>query len=101
MGGTLDTGAAMQTGASNGRVSAKFYIMSKQTTATKITWTPYLASAYAEGFCEGEGATEDEQLQAWAYLIKTGLCWSLQGWYGRTASGLIEQGVISKDGEIL
>ena len=68
---------------------------------TKIEWTGYLASAYAEGFCEGEGATEDEQLQAWAYLIKTGACWSLQGWYGRTAHSLIENGVISKEGEIL
>lgn len=29
---------------------------------TEIKWTPYLASAYAEGFCEGEDATEDEQL---------------------------------------
>ncbi len=26
--------------------------------------TPYLATAYAEGFCEGEGATEEQQLCA-------------------------------------
>lgn len=68
---------------------------------TKIVFTPYLACAYAEGFCEGEGATQEEQTQAWAYLIKTGLCWSLQGWYGGTAWGLIERGIISKTGEIL
>ena len=23
---------------------------------SNIEWTPYLATAYAEGFCEGEGA---------------------------------------------
>ena len=67
----------------------------------KIVMTPYLAAAYAEGFCEGEGASEEEQLEAWAYLIKTGQCWSLQGWFGRTASDLIVQGIISKEGKIL
>ncbi len=71
------------------------------TTKKKIQWTPYLASAYAEGFCEGEDATEEEQLEAWAYLIKTEQCWSLQGWYGRTAKGLIDSGIISKEGNIL
>ena len=50
---------------------------------TKIEWTPYLAAAYAEGFCEGEDATKEEQLEAWAYLIKGGYCWGLQGWLGR------------------
>lgn len=67
----------------------------------KMQFTPYLATAYAEGFLEGEGATEQEQLEAWAYLIKTGLCWRLQGWYGRTAQWLIEDKIISKEGEIL
>ncbi len=66
-----------------------------------IAWTRYLATAYAEGFCEGEDATEQEQLEAWAYLIKTGHCWNLQGWFGRTAHSLIENKVISRDGEIL
>jgi hypothetical protein len=58
-----------------------------------ITWTPYLATAYAEGFCEGEGATQKEQLEAWQYLIDTGLCWRLQGFFGRTARDLIESGL--------
>ena len=62
--------------------------------------TSYLACAIAEGFCEGEGASMEDQLEAWAFLIKTGQCWSLQGWYGRNASNLINNGIISKDGEI-
>jgi hypothetical protein len=68
---------------------------------TKIEFNPYLATAYAEGFCEGEDATQEEITQAWAYLIKTGLCWSLQGWYGRTATDYIESGIIDKKGNIL
>jgi len=63
---------------------------------TKIKWTSYLACAYAEGFCEGEGASEAEQLEAWQYLIDTGRAWTLQGWYGRTAIDLIEQGLCTK-----
>ena len=65
-----------------------------------IKWTSYLATAYAEGFCEGENATTTEQLEAWAYLIKTGKCWNLQGWFGRTANHLINSDIISKDGVI-
>jgi len=56
--------------------------------------TPYLACAIAEGFCEGEGASEKEQLAAWQYLVDNGLAWQLQGWFGRTAANLIENGII-------
>lgn len=68
---------------------------------SKIIWTPYLATAYAEGFCEGENATERQQLEAWAWLIETGYCWELQGWFGRTAKELIDTNVIDKEGNIL
>lgn len=57
--------------------------------------TPYLASAIAEGFCEGENATREEQIEAWQYLHDTGLAYSLQGWYGRTAKALLEEGIIN------
>lgn len=66
----------------------------------QIEFTPYLASAYAEGFCEGENATIDEQMMAWSYLISNGLCWTLQGWYGRTAQHLINCGYIDRDGNV-
>jgi len=56
--------------------------------------TPYLATARAEGFCEGKGATESEQLCAWQYLVDVGLVWKLQGFFGRTANALIENGII-------
>lgn len=41
---------------------------------------------------DGQDNTEEEILEAWQSLINTGVCWQLQGWYGRTASRLIESG---------
>ena len=44
-----------------------------------------------EGFV---GATSEEQfVAAWQHLIDTGLCWKLQGWFGRRAMTMIETGV--------
>lgn len=58
--------------------------------------TDYMAVAIAEGFCEGENATEEQQIEAWQHLIDTGMCWTLQGWFGRTAACLIEAGICRK-----
>lgn len=56
--------------------------------------TPFLATSIAEGFCGGEDASEDEKHDAWQYLVDSGQCWHLQGWFGRVAMDLIERGVI-------
>lgn len=53
----------------------------------------YTAVSIAEGFCEGENATKEQQIEAWQHLIDTGRAWALQGWFGRTATDLIEQGI--------
>jgi hypothetical protein len=42
-----------------------------------------------------------EVINLFAELIKSGLAWSLQGSYGRTAFDLIESGMITRDGEII
>jgi len=38
-------------------------------------------------------AEEHEVLDAWQYLIDTGLVWQLQGSFGRKAMDLIDQGI--------
>ena len=55
--------------------------------------TSYLATGLAEGFEEG---TEEEIIAAWQYLHDTKLAYQLQGWFGRTASDLIKEGIINK-----
>jgi hypothetical protein len=52
------------------------------------------AVGIAEGFVQAE--SEEQVIEAWQYLIDTGLAWKLQGWFGRTASHLIGEGVCEK-----
>jgi hypothetical protein len=59
----------------------------------------YDACAIVEAFTDSY-PTKEELLEAWAYLIKTGDCWRLQGFYGRGAASLITQNIISEEGEI-
>jgi hypothetical protein len=44
---------------------------------------------------------DTEFLNLFSELIRTGQAWSLQGFYGRTAQQLIENQIISTEGEIL
>lgn len=55
--------------------------------------TPFDAVWIAEGL--DESATEEQVIEAWQTLHDTGLAYQLQGWFGRTAQLLIEQGVIN------
>ena len=38
-----------------------------------------------------EASSKEELISAWQHLIDTGLAWSLQGWFGRTATDLISE----------
>ena len=58
----------------------------------------YTAVSICEGFCEDE-ASEEKQIEAWQHLIDTGMCWTLQGYFGRQAQALIEAGVCHAKGE--
>jgi len=58
--------------------------------------TQYEAIGIAEGFVESD--TEEQVIEAWQYLVDTGMAWTLQGWFGRTANHLIENGIINKKG---
>ncbi len=55
--------------------------------------TPQLACAITEGFCDEE-PTREELIEAWQYLHDTGWAYKLQGWYGRTATNLLAEGII-------
>ena len=49
----------------------------------------------AVGIAEGWIAPDSQEhyIQAWQHLIDTGLCWQLQGWFGRQAQEFISSGV--------
>jgi hypothetical protein len=53
------------------------------------------ATMIAEGV---EPADDDKQIEAWQHLIDTGLCWRLQGWFGRRAEELINEGICHEPG---
>ena len=53
----------------------------------------FTATMIAEGVDEPE--SQEQYVAAWQHLVNTGLAWRLQGWFGRTATRLIEAGVIT------
>ena len=57
----------------------------------------YNAVGIAEGFIAA--SSEKEVIEAWQYLVDTGLAWQLQGFFGRTAMALIENGIIKKNND--
>ncbi len=52
----------------------------------------YKAVSIAEGF--EDPFSHEEYIEAWQYLVDTGLAWKLQGYFGRTAHAMIEAGEI-------
>jgi hypothetical protein len=58
---------------------------------TEDTMDSFTATGIAEGFIETD--SEEEVVAAWQHLIDTGLAWRLQGWFGRQAQSLIDQGI--------
>ena len=52
----------------------------------------YKAIGIAEGFIEAE--SEQQEIEAWQHLVDTGIVWKLQGWFGRNAARLIDNGII-------
>ena len=51
----------------------------------------FTAVGIAEGLIPVDNP--EQRIEAWQHLIDTGMCWELQGWFGRTAVDLIERGL--------
>ncbi|MGW3323909.1 DUF7417 domain-containing protein [Streptomyces virginiae] len=49
---------------------------------------------------EGGELDQEETLELFATLIRSGMAWTLQGSYGRTANQLISEGWITAAGEV-
>ena len=50
------------------------------------------AVGIAEGFIEPD--SREQIIEAWQHLHDTGLAYTLQGWLGRQAKHLFEEGII-------
>lgn len=57
------------------------------------TYDDFTAIGIAEGFIECD--SEEDYKKAWQHLVDSSLAWKLQGWFGRTATDLINQGIIN------
>jgi len=52
--------------------------------------------AFEQGDLDNKGI-----LNLFSKLVKNGMAWSLQGFYGRTAKDLIDNGYLNEQGDIL
>ena len=67
-----------------------------------ITTTPLfcqLSNLDAILIAEGGAANSREYIDAFQHLLDSGLVWQLQGWHGREAKSLIEQGHLTVHGD--
>jgi len=60
------------------------------------------ATMIAEGQFELAGIAEDDvteelQIEAWQHLVDTGICWQLQGAFGRQAQAMIDAGLLTAE----
>ncbi len=58
---------------------------------TKDDTAPFDTVSFIIAF-EGGELSDEEIIEGFQHLIDSGLAWSLQGFYGRTAQALIEAG---------
>lgn len=65
----------------------------KEVVAEQAKMSLFNATMIAEGADEPE--SQEQYLEAWQLLVDTGTCWQLQGFFGRTAQALIDEGLIT------
>jgi hypothetical protein len=66
--------------------------MKKKIVRVRTPMSMYRAVGIAEGFEQPKN--EREVKQAWQHLVDTGQAWRLQGFFGRTASDMLQSGFL-------
>ena len=73
----------------NSKAELEYYKKYKKVNLAKeLVMKTHEAVGIAEGYIPAD--TVEEELKAWQHLIDTGMCWQLQGWFGRQANLLID-----------
>jgi len=73
----------------NSKAELEYYKKYKKINLAKeLVMETHEAVGIAEGYIPAD--TVEEELKAWQHLIDTGMCWQLQGWFGRQANFLID-----------
>jgi hypothetical protein len=65
---------------------------------SSVVWTASKAIGVAEGYIEA--SSTGEVMEAWSYLLVSGLHTQLQGFFGRRVAELIDRGLLDTEGNI-
>lgn len=79
----------------NNKSELSYYKLYQQLKLQKeLVMDVHIAVGKCEGYIKCDSA--EEEIEAWQFLVDTGMAWKLQGWFGRQAQSMLDMGILKE-----